>query len=167
MKLPSTLVMDAPSQTPTCSTIFSVGTLLRPPAEPAAPWADVHRHNNLLPLASTLQSTVSSHNSVIFHFPLQLGRPLKEDTQKHDQPQPAVALSSPSEVKERHRDFAQQLRRFSLLVGVRGAAGILVQNPKQSQAQYGLQWEDSYCYREVDPGRKSKDTVVQRRGEGR
>ena len=45
---------------PTCSTILSTGTLLRllvEPAAAAAPWADDHRHNNLLPLASTLQNT--------------------------------------------------------------------------------------------------------------
>lgn len=39
----------------TCSTILSVGSLLRLAA--AVPWSHVHRHNNLLPLASTLQNT--------------------------------------------------------------------------------------------------------------
>lgn len=72
-------------------------------------------------------------------------------TQTRVQPPPAVPLSSPSEVKERHRDFAQQLWSFPLFVGVWGAAGVLVQHPEQSQAQYGLQWENSYCYGEVDP----------------
>lgn len=51
---------------PTCSTILSAGILLRLPAEPAAaaaPWADVHRHNNLLPLASTLQNTAINNNT--------------------------------------------------------------------------------------------------------
>lgn len=48
---------------PTCSTILSVGTLLRLPVElaaAAAPWADVHRHNSRVPLASTLQKTVGN-----------------------------------------------------------------------------------------------------------
>ena len=40
-----------------------------------------------------------------------------------------------------------------MLVGVWGAAGILVQHPEQSQAQYGLQREHSHGYGEVDPGR--------------
>lgn len=50
---------------PTCSTILSVGTLLRLPAElaaAAAPWADVHRHNSRVPLASTLQKQSAINN---------------------------------------------------------------------------------------------------------
>lgn len=50
---------------PTCSTILSVGTLLRLPAElaaAAAPWAEVHRHSSRVPLASTLQKQSAINN---------------------------------------------------------------------------------------------------------
>lgn len=60
--LPTTTVRLPPP--PTCRTILSVGILLRLPVEPAAaaaPCADVHRHSNLLPLASTLQNTASNN----------------------------------------------------------------------------------------------------------
>lgn len=43
--------------------ILSVGSLLRlevEAVEVAAPWSHVHRHNNLLPVASTLQNTANS-----------------------------------------------------------------------------------------------------------
>ena len=55
---------------PTCRMILSVGILLRLPVEPAAaaaPWADVHRHSSLLPLASTLNHTVSNKATTTTH----------------------------------------------------------------------------------------------------
>lgn len=57
------LALQMLSAAPTCRMILSVGSLLRLAAEPvaaAAPWSHVHRHNNLLPLASTLQNTASN-----------------------------------------------------------------------------------------------------------
>lgn len=66
---------------------------------------------------------------------------------------PPLVHSSPSEVKERHGDFPQQLRSFPLFIGVWRAAGVLVQHPKQVEAQDGLQRENCHCYREVDPER--------------
>lgn len=79
------------------------------------------------------------------------------------QPPLATPLSLPSKVKERHRDFAQQFWSFPLFVGVWGAAGILVQHPEQSEAQYGLQGENSYCYGEVDPMRDKESVVAERK----
>lgn len=52
--------------------ILSVGSLLRlevEAVEVAAPWSHVHRHSNLLPVASTLQNTDRSVKSV--HTPEQ------------------------------------------------------------------------------------------------
>ena len=45
----------------------------------------------------------------------------------------------PSEIKQRHGDSGQQLWTLALLVGVGGAAGILVEDPKQGETQHGLQ----------------------------
>lgn len=57
------LALQTPAAAPTCRMILSVGSLLRLEVEAvaaAAPWSHVHRHNNLLPAASTLQNTASS-----------------------------------------------------------------------------------------------------------
>ena len=62
-----------------------------------------------------------------------------------------ASSSSPSEVEERHADFAQLLWSFPLLVGVRGAAGVLVQHTEQSQTQDGLQGQNRDRDRENDP----------------
>lgn len=63
---------------------------------------------------------------------------------------------SPAEVKQGHGDFAQQLRAFPLLVGVWGAAGVLVEQPKQRQAEHGLQRQHSHRDGEVYPTMNKK-----------
>lgn len=74
-------------------------------------------------------------------------------------------VSSPSEVKQRHRHLSQKLWSFPLFVGVRRTAGVLVQHTEHTETQDRLQREHRHRHGKTDPGGDKEQS--EERGERR